>query len=99
MYLVMKTFHIFTLIVLKISGMAAALQHLQKSHPHADKNCAGGEGPSSPNAPRPYVQALCAPFNCNQRPHSSLMAISRRAAGEPSISEGGNCLNLAADPQ
>jgi hypothetical protein len=23
---------------------------------------AGGEGPSSPKAPRPYRQALCAPF-------------------------------------
>jgi hypothetical protein len=62
-------------------------------------NCAEGEGPSSPDAPRPYVQALCAPCNCNQCPHSSLMAISLRAAGEPSISEGGNCLNFAAGPQ
>jgi hypothetical protein len=32
--------------------------------------CAGREGPSSPDAPRPYVQALCAPFNCNQFPPS-----------------------------
>jgi hypothetical protein len=66
---------------------------------HLDMNCTGGEGASSPNAPRPYVQALCAPFNCNHCPHSSLMAISRRAAAEPSISEGGTCLNLAAGPQ
>jgi hypothetical protein len=32
-----------------------------------------------PKAPRPYVQALCAPCNCNQCPHSSLMAIPRHA--------------------
>jgi hypothetical protein len=57
-----------------------------------------GEGPSGPDAPRPYVQALCAPCNCNQCPHSSVMAIPRRAAREPSISEGGNCLNSAAGP-
>jgi hypothetical protein len=55
--------------------------------------CAGREGPSSPIAPRPYVQALCAPLNCNQFPYSSLVAIPRGAAREPSISEGGNCLN------
>lgn len=35
MYLLMKTFHIFTLIFLKISGTAAALQHLQTNHPDA----------------------------------------------------------------
>jgi hypothetical protein len=26
------------------------------------EECAGREGPSGPDAPRPYVQALCAPF-------------------------------------
>jgi hypothetical protein len=67
--------------------------------PTLDWICAGREGPSSPNAPRPYVQDLCAPLNCNQCPHSSLIAISRGAAGEPSISEGGNCLNFATGPQ
>lgn len=35
MYLLMKTFHIFTFIFFKISRMAATLQHLQMSHPDA----------------------------------------------------------------
>lgn len=35
MYLLIKTFHIFTFIFFKISRMAATLQHLQTSHPDA----------------------------------------------------------------